>query len=151
MPTRKGCSTICRINAHLASFEDTCYSAFRSDRFYGKTFAYGMAFMYLFALVLPLMMTRKWAFGEAGNICWERTIEMNSKRPDIDWDANLEDGRSVEDHIGGWENFFHLLPLHIFNSISLAVSLTCFLVWLFLSPHNSELGRELDKKCKCTA
>jgi len=140
-------SLTCRINDRLASFEDTCYFAFRSDRFYGRTFAYIMVFMYLFALVLPLVMTRKWAFGEAGDICWERTIEMNSKRSDFDWDATLKDDWSVEDEVGTWENYFHLLPLHIFNSISLAVSLTCFLIWLFLSPHNSESGRKLDKKC----
>ena len=143
-----GTSFTCRINDGLASSEDMCYSAFRSDRLYARTFAFASIGLYLFALLLPLMMTTKSTFGEASDICWDRMIAMNEKRGDIDWDVILAaDGRSVEDEVGTWENWFHLLPVHVFNSISLAVSLACFLIWLFLSPHNSELGKELDKKC----
>jgi hypothetical protein len=40
-----------------------------------------------------------------------------------------------------------LSPIHIFNSTSSVVSLFGFWVWLFFSPHMSDVARDLDRTC----
>jgi hypothetical protein len=40
-----------------------------------------------------------------------------------------------------------LFPAHFFNSISTVISLFGFWVWLFFSPHNSDVARDLDRTC----
>ena len=114
------------------------YTALRSGRFYTKTFTTGLIVLCSAVVITPLVITMKFTFEDADRICEERTRRLwkDWESPDgIDWD--LED----------WENQYQLLPVHVFNCISLAVSLVCFLVWLFFSPHNTELGKELDRKC----
>jgi hypothetical protein len=42
---------------------------------------------------------------------------------------------------------YDLLPLHLFNSIAVVVSLFGFCVWLFFSPHMSKVAQNLDRTC----
>ena len=44
----------------------------------------------------------------------------------------------------------HLSPMYLFNSFSVAVSLFGFGVWLFFSPHQSDVAKDLDRTRTCT-
>ena len=64
-------------------------------------------------------------------------FDVESQLYDPEWDME-ETARLV------------LLPSHFFNSISVVVSLFGFWVWLFFSPHTSDVARDLDRTCTKT-
>jgi hypothetical protein len=61
-------------------------------------------------------------------------FDVESEQYDPEWD--MEDDAT-------WQ----LFPAHLFNSISTVVSLFGFMVWLFFSPHMSDVARDLDRTC----
>jgi hypothetical protein len=61
-------------------------------------------------------------------------FDVDSQHHDPEWD--------MDDSVN-----WHLFPVHLFNSISTAMSLFGFWVWLFFSPHNSDVARQLDRTC----
>jgi hypothetical protein len=63
-----------------------------------------------------------------------RNFDVDSKYYDPEWDM---------DDAADW----HLFPVHLFNSIATVMSLFGFWVWLFFSPHNSDVARALDRTC----
>ena len=65
----------------------------------------------------------------------------------FDVDSQHHDPEWGMDDAADW----HLFPLHLFNSISIVVSLFGFWVWLFFSPHNTstepDVAQDLDRTC----
>jgi len=142
-------TTIRKMNAlcsNVSSFCGNCpldlelklFTAVRSVHFYTRMFVTVLLVLCSLLMSIPLIVTMQLTFEDADRICEERTRKLwkDYEYPDgEEWD--LED----------WENIHQLMPIHVFNCINLAVSLACFLVWLFMSPHDTELGRDLDRKC----
>jgi hypothetical protein len=101
----------------------------------------------ILAICLPLLATLSTSFGEAKEVCYERNLAKITE--------SFENNRSPQsEYLGGegWHfddiNNRHLFPLHLFNSLSSAVSLVSFLTWLFCSPHTTPATKELDRACE---
>jgi hypothetical protein len=65
-----------------------------------------------------------------------RFLDVDSRQNDPNW--NEEDNFDDTD-------LWRMFPSHSFNSISTVVSLFGFGVWLFFSPHNSDVAKDLDR------
>ena len=103
----------------------------------------------LSVVLLPLLVTLTTSYGAAREECHDYTImwvnvtmfDVDSEFYNPEWDM---EGDALLD----------LFPTHLFNSISTVVSLFGVWVWLFFSPHMSNLARDLDRACKkpdCTS
>ena len=96
----------------------------------------------LSVILLPLFVTNTASYDAAGKVCYDRTFlrlnvvhfDVDSPKYDPDWDMDDAADRA-------------LFPVHLFNSMSTAMSLFGFWVWMFFSPHNSDVARELDRTC----
>jgi hypothetical protein len=53
-----------------------------------------------------------------------------------------------EDEWAGFNKAKELDPTHYFNSGSTAISLVCFIIWLFQSPRQTRPATSLDRTCK---
>jgi hypothetical protein len=95
----------------------------------------------LSVVLLPLLVTLTTSYGAAREECHDHTVmllnvtDVDSEFYNPEWDV---EGDALLD----------LFPVHLFNSISTAVSLFGFWVWLFFSPHMSNLARDLDRTCE---
>jgi hypothetical protein len=120
--------------------EMACFVAVRSKTFHAMTFCASLAATNLFVVLLPLFVTNTASYGAAEKACYDRTfsrlntiyLDENSPRYNPDWDMHDNADR-------------HLFPLHLFNSLSTAVSLFGFGVWVFFSPHQSDVAKDLDR------
>jgi hypothetical protein len=113
--------------------------------FHTKTFYAFLAEGTLCVVLLPLFMTNTASYGAAGKVCYDRAFSLQSAisgdvgSPDYDPDWDFDDN-----------NGNHLFPQHLFNSLSTVMSLFGFGVWLFFSPHQSDVAKDLDRTCTCT-
>jgi len=84
--------------------------------------------------LLPMFITQTWTFKEAEAICMQWTVEK----------LQTMDIGIIEDNANR-----HLFPAHPNNVTALFISVICFLVWYFLSPHNvkhnSAVAENLDR------
>jgi hypothetical protein len=80
-------------------------------------------------VLMPLVVTGTLSYGEAERVCYNRTYQrvslMNHAMGNRNW--SLKDWADQS-----------LFPIHMYNSIATCVSLVCFLVWFFCSPHMEE-------------
>ena len=131
-------STTCSASA----FELVVYLTVRADAFYRKSFFACLSVVTVGIVLLPLFMTNTASYGAARKVCHDYTyMRINVTRWDID--SQVYDPEwDVEDNA-----VWHLFPQHLFNSISTVASLFGFWVWLFFSPHMSDVVRDLDRTC----
>jgi hypothetical protein len=126
-----------------SAFELACCVIVRSDTFYPKTFFTCQSVATLLVILVPLFVTNTASYGAASKVCYDRAFalrnetyfDVESLKYDPEWD--MDDNST-------WA----LFPAHLFNSIATVMSLFGFWVWLFFSPHNSEVARALDRTCK---
>ena len=115
-----------------AAAELACLLTTRSEAFHPKAFITGIIAITLCVFLLPLFVTGTWSYGAASTECYDRAFarlnatyfDVEAQHYDPDWE--MDDSAS-----------FHLFPVHLFNSTSMAVSLFGLCVWLFFSPHLS--------------
>jgi hypothetical protein len=127
------------------AFELTCHVTVRSETFHAKTFYAFLAATDLCVVLLPLFVTNSTSYGAAEKVCYDRSSSMfnvifsdeDSPKYNPDWDM---DDNAIN----------HLFPQHMFNSLSTVVSLFGFGVWLFFSPHQSDVAKDLDRTRKCS-
>jgi hypothetical protein len=125
-----------------SAFELACCLKMRSDTFYAKTFFACQSAVTLSVVLLPLFVTNTASYGAAGEVCHDRTFAWkNATRFDVDHPRH-----DPEWDMGGFAEE-RLFPVHLFNSIATVISLFGFWVWLFFSPHNSDVARDLDRTC----
>ena len=94
------------------------------------------------AAVLLMFVTKTPSYGAARKMCHDFTFEwrnvtyfdVDSPKYDPEWDMDDVAERD-------------LFPVHLFNSISTVVSLFGFWVWLFFSPHMSNVAKDLHRTC----
>jgi hypothetical protein len=113
----------------------------RSKRAFPKTLVAAVVTVVVLEICLPLFITGETSFGRADDVCREQEIAKYAKR-------YREGGfteKEVEQYTAG--ALSHLLPGHVFNSISTVVSLLGFTTWLFHSPHTSNMAVDLDRTC----
>jgi hypothetical protein len=126
--------------------ELACYFHLRSKHFYAKTFNGFLAATTACVVLLPLLLTGTTSFEAASGVCYERTFQQQKATFIID-DVDSPQYRpdwSMDD-TASWA----LFPAHLFNSIATIVSLSCFWVWFFFSPHSSNGQAEaLDRTCE---
>ena len=128
--------------------ELACYVTLRGPHFYAKTFFTSLVAATLCVDLLPLFVTGTSSYGAASKVCHDRFSPLRiawygdpeSPYHVPDWDVDTEDSAA-----------FHLFPQHFFNSISTAISLFGFWVWLFFGPHKSEQAKHLDRTCTTSA
>jgi hypothetical protein len=128
--------------------ELACYVTLRGPHFYAKTFFTSLVAATLFVDLLPLFMTGTPSYGAASKVCFERFSPLRiawyadpeSSYYEPEWDVDADDNAAM-----------NLFPSHQFNSISTAISLFGFWVWLFFSPHKSEQAKHLDRTCTTSA
>ena len=127
------------------ALELSCYLAVRSPAFHAKSlFGALVATALGIILVLPLAITWTMSYGAASTTCYDRFAvlrmawygNVDSDLYEPDWDVD-DAGSAV----------YHLFPMHLFNSISTVVSLFGFWVWLFFSPHTSDVAQDMDRTC----
>ena len=112
------------------AFELACYLATRSHTFHKKSFFACLSVTSLCVVLVPLFVTNTLSYGAATRVCHDWTVtRKNVTRFDVD--SQYYDPEWDMDDAADW----HLLPVHLFNSISTAVSLFGFGIWLFFSPH----------------
>ena len=119
----------------------TC-SASLCGAFYKKTFFTCQCVATLLVVLLPLFVTNTPSHGAARKVCYDRTFAWGNVTS-FDVDSPIYDPEWDMSDAAAW----NLFPVHLFNSISTVVSLLGFWVWLFFSPHMSEVARDLDRKC----
>jgi hypothetical protein len=121
-----------------------CFLAVRKETFRAKAFYASLAATTLFSALLPLVVTGTASFGAAQKGCYVKTVvRLEAHFLGVD-SPDYDPGWTVEgnfDDNAGW----HLFPVHSFNTISTVVSLFGFGVWLFFSPHNSDVAQDLDR------
>ena len=125
-----------------SALELAIYLTVRSETFYPKTFFSCQSVATLLVILLPLFVTNSASYSAASTACYDRTFawsnvtyfDVDSQWYDPEWDMDDLAER-------------HLFPVHLFNSTSTVVSLFGFGVWLFFSPHNSDVARDLDRTC----
>jgi hypothetical protein len=124
----------------IPAFEIACHVAVRSETFHAKTFYACLAATNLCVVLIPLFVTSTASYGAARKVCYGRTfsrlsaINLDEDSPDYDPDWDMDDRSSN-----------HLFPQHLFKSLSTEVSLFGFGVWLFFSPHQSDVAKDLDR------
>ena len=139
MPTLPAC---------LVSAELACYATLRDPHFHAKIFFASLVAATLCVFLLPLVVTGTSSYGAASEVCRDRFSlvriamyeDANSPYYDQEWDVDTT-----------YYATEHLLPVHLFHSISTAVSLFGFWVWLFFSPHKMEMSQNLDRTCTTSA
>jgi len=127
---------------NLSAAELACCLVVRSETFYAKTFFTCQSVATLLVILLPLFVTNTASYGAASKECYDRKFarlnvrffDVDSQHYDPEW--NMDDDAT-----------WHIFPAHLFNSISTVMSLFGFWVWLFFSPHNSDVARALDRTC----
>jgi hypothetical protein len=125
-----------------SAFEKACCVIVRSETFYPKTFFACQVVATVLVILLPLFVTNTASHGAASKECYDRAFalrnvtnfDVDSQYYDPEWDMDDDAVRA-------------LFPVHLLNSISTVMSLFGFWVWLFFSPHNSDVARELDRTC----
>ena len=131
--------------AAFPALERACHVAVRSENFHTKTFYASLVATNLCVVLLPLFVTNTASYGAAEQVCYDRLFSMESAKfldvdsPDYKPDWTFDD----------WATN-HLFPQHLFNSLSTVVSLFGFGVWLFFSPHQSDVAKDLDRTRTCT-
>jgi hypothetical protein len=99
--------------------------------------------------LLPLILTGTASFGAAREECHAKTV-ARLKAKFLDFDSpqtmrpQLERPWGIENDFGDTAGRW-LLPVYSFNSISTVVSLFGFGAWLFFSPHDSDVAKDLDR------
>jgi hypothetical protein len=109
----------------LAAAELACYLVIRSPAFHAKTFCTSLVACTLFVVLLPLLVTGTSSYGAANEVCYDRFssvriawhVDPESQYYEPDWDVDAVDAAN-----------YLLFPVHLFNSISTAVSLFGFWV-----------------------
>jgi hypothetical protein len=125
-----------------SAFELACCLVVRSEIFYAKTFFTCQSVATLLVILLPLFMTNTASHGAASKECYDRNFaRLNVTMFDVD--SQDYDPEFDMDDAANWR----LFPAHLFNSMSTVMSLFGFWVWLFFSPHNSDVARALDRTC----
>jgi hypothetical protein len=124
--------------------ERWCFLAVRKETFCAKTVYACLAAITLCVALLPVFVTGAASFGAAHEECYAKTV-VRLKVKFLDVDSSEYDPTWTEE-----DNFddmatSHMFPVHSFNSISTVVSLFGFGMWLFFSPHNSEVEKDLDR------
>jgi hypothetical protein len=125
----------CTCGAYPA-VEMACFVAIRSKTFHATTFYASLAATNLCVVMIPLFVTNTTSYGAAKKVCYDRAFsrildeDSSQYNPDLDFD----------DHASR-----HLFPQHLFNSLSTVVSLFGLGVWLFFSPHQSDVAKDLDR------
>jgi hypothetical protein len=124
----------------LPALELACHLIVRRRTFHARAFFAFLAATTVCIVLLPLFVTDTASYGAAQEVCFDRSFEkwnvihldVNHPRYRPDWDMD-EDAT------------YHLLPQYIFHSVSTIVSLFGFGVWLFFSPHQSDVAKDLDR------
>ena len=132
----------CSLACSASAFELAAYLTVRSKTFYKKTFFTCQSVATICIILIPLFVTNTTSYGAARKVCHDWTFmrwnvtkfDVDSPLYDPEWD--MEDNAT-----------FVLFPSHLFNCISTLVSLFGFWVWLFSSPHVSDVARDLDRTC----
>jgi hypothetical protein len=135
-----------------SAFELALYLIVRGETFYKKTFFTCQCIATLLVALLPLFVTSTASYGAARKVCHDYTfMRLNATKFDVD-SAQYDPEWDMEDSAN-----FDLFPQHLLNSISTVVSLFGFWVWLFFSPHVSDVAqdrslrqqhkRDLDRTC----
>ena len=129
-----------------AAAELAWHVTFRGPTFYTKTFFTFLVAATICVDLLPLFMTGTSSYGAANKVCYDRFsllrtawyADPESQYYDSEWDVDAKESATR-----------YLFPVHLFNSISIGVSLFGFWVWLFFSPHKkSDAAQNLDRTCK---
>jgi hypothetical protein len=113
----------------------------RSEHAYPKVLVAALIGVIVLEMCFPLFLTGETSFGGADDVCRERYIAILMKREDEGYYTDIERDL-IHVSAGG-----HLLPGHVFNSISTVVSLLGFTTLLFHSPHTSNVAVDLDRTC----
>jgi hypothetical protein len=114
----------------------------RSETFFTKTFFACQSVATLCVILLPLFVTNTTSYGAARADCYDMSFALRNVTM-FDVDAPKYDPEWDMDDAADWR----LFPVHLFNSIATVMSLFGFWVWLFLSPQNSDVARDLDRTC----
>jgi hypothetical protein len=128
---------------NLSAFELACCLVVRSDTFYAKTLFTCQSVATLLVILLPLFVTNAASHGAASRGCYDRAFALRNVTRGFDVDSQHHDPEWDMDD----DATFRLFPVHLFNSIATVMSLFGFWVWLFFSPHNSDIARALDRTC----
>jgi hypothetical protein len=124
------------------AFELAVYLIVRAESFYKKTFFTCQCVTTLGVVLVPLFMTNTSSYGAARKVCYDWTFALNNVT-NFDVDAKYYNPEwDMKDTA-----IYHLSPMHLFNCISIVVSLFGFWVWFFFSPHMSDVTRALDRTC----
>ena len=129
----------------IPAFELACHVAIRSETFHAKAFYASLASGTLCVVLLPLFVSETTSYAAARKVCHDRNFsresaiywDVDSPRYKPDWDIDDDATRD-------------LFPFHLFNSLSTVVSLFGFGVWLFFSPHQCDVAKDLDRTRTCT-
>jgi hypothetical protein len=121
--------------------EKMWHSFMRSEGAFPKSLVGALVGVIVLGMCFPLFLTGETSFGRADDVCRERHIEKLRKGYDEGDYTDIERD-AIHASAGG-----HLLPGHVFNSISTVVSLLGFTTWLFHSPHTSNVAVDLDRTC----
>ena len=126
---------------HARRLEKIWHSSMRGERAFPKTLVAALVAVAVLEICLPLFITGKTSFEGADDACREQEIAKYAKRYREGGFTEKEGEQYTANALG------HLLPGHVFNSISTVVSLLGFTTWLFHSPHTSNVAVDLDKTC----
>jgi hypothetical protein len=130
----------------LPALEIACHVAVRSEKFHAKTFYTSLAAGTLCVVLLPLFVTNTASYGAAREVCYNRAFfRLYAIHGDVDSPDYYPDWAMDDNAV------WHLFPQHLFNSLSTVVSLFGFGVWLFFSPHQSDMAKDLDRTRKFRA
>jgi hypothetical protein len=132
-----------RITAYsgaLPALELACHLAVRKRTFHARAFFAILAAITACSVVLPLFVTDTASHGAAKRVCHDRSLEKwNVMQLDVNHPWHRPD-QDVDENANN-----HIFPQHIFHSVSTLVSLLGFGVWLFFSPHRSDVTKDLDR------
>jgi hypothetical protein len=129
-----------------SAIELGCFLVIRKDTFRAKIFYACLAAITLCLALFPLYVTGTASFGVAREVCHVKTV-VKLKTTFLDADSPEYNSKWTEEDNFDDSADRHLFPVHYFNSISTVVSLLGFGVWLFFSPHNSDMAKDLDRTC----
>ena len=145
IPSMPAC---CRMSP--SAVELACYLAARKGAFRPKTSFACLATITSCVALLPLFVTGTASFGAATDECYARTLARTlAYRMDVDSPGHDPDWNEADNFADPDNALWHLFPVHLYNCSATAVSLFGVWVWLFFSPHTSDVAQDLDRTRKC--
>jgi hypothetical protein len=124
----------------LPALELACHLIVRRRTFHARALYAFFAAITVCVVLLPLFLTDTASYGAAQKVCADRNLEKwNVIKLDVD-DPRHDPDWEFDDNAA-----YNLLPQHLFHSISTLLSLFGFGVWLFFSPHQSDVAKDLDR------